>query len=620
MLSSHLSVPARFCTIARAWAAIAALVLVGLTSAASAQTAVTWIGGGVDGNWATAGNWAGGAPLTTGTYDLTFSGSVRTTSTNNVGVASSSIAVSTLTFANNGTNASSAFGLNGTESRTLTIVPNGLIQTAACPGPLNLITDNINASLGIVVGGTTTFSIGAFHRLNVNATVTGTGSLIKTGTGELALFTAPTVFDRFQVDAGTLTFNSQVTQNGAVGKPFEMNGGRVNVGTGTTGFSLSLNASGTWRAYSGQSATSTAISFNTPTTTGSDVILTLVQAPGGASAIAGRIQDNLVRSVGVNVAANASDVTFTLSGSNSFSGGTTVTSGTLIVAHANALGNGGLAVNTSGVLINGLDALVNGPLTGSAAGVIASRTGASTLTVNTTATSTYAGALLNGGGTLAFVKAGSGLLALSGSSAYTGATAVNGGGLAIDGSLGTTPLSVAAAAWLQGTGTTAGSVNVLGTLAPGNGAGVLTVGSAVLGASSATLIEITGTSRGTQYDGVNITGTSGSLGYGGVLSLDFASLSPNDVTYDLFRFTGDFAGSFTSVTSTGAYVGTWTNLSGSGTFQFESEGGQTLTFSPSTGDLVVVPEPTSLALAATGLAAAVGLAHLRRRRVPNVRA
>lgn len=408
-------------------------------------------------------------------------------------VVSSSITVSTLTFANNGTNASSAFGLNGTGSRTLTIVPNGLIPTAPCPGPPNLITDNVNASLGIAVGGTTTFSIGSFHRLNINASVTGTGSLIKTGSGELALFTAPTA-------------------------------------------------------------------------TGSDVILTL-------------------------------------SGSNSFSGGTTVTTGTLIVAHANALGNGGLAVNTSGLLIHGLDALVNGPLTGSTAGVIASRTGASTLTVNTSATSTYAGTLANGGGTLAVVKAGSGLLALSDSSAYTGATAVNGGGLAIDGSLGTTPLSVAAAAWLQGTGTTAGSVNVLGTLAPGNGAGVLTVGSMVLGASSTTLMEISGTSRGTQHDGVNITGTSSGLAYGGVLSLDFAALSPNHVKYVLFRFTGDYTGSFTSVASTGAYVGTWTNLGGSGTFQFESDD-QTLTFSPATGDLVVVPEPGALGLVAAGLALA----------------
>jgi fibronectin-binding autotransporter adhesin len=601
------------------WLGLASLAAMALGSASvSAQTLVTWNGGGADGNWSTTGNWADGiAPTTTGTFALTFSGSVRTTSTNNVGAAPSSITLSTLTFANNGTNATSAFALNGTGARTLTIVPNGLIQTAD-NGSGSLITDNIQNNLGLVVGGTTTFSMGTLHRLNVNGAVTGTGSLIKTGAGELAFQSGapPSVFDSFQIDAGTLTLNNQTVQNALVGKPVVANGGRINVGTGTTGFSVSANGSFEWRPYSGQSSTSTALNFNTPTATGSNVVITLNQGPGGSSAVAGRIQDNLTTPVAINIASGGSTLTFTLSGSNSFSGGTTVTTGSLIVANANALGNGGLTVNTSGVLIDGVNAVVNGGLAGSAAGVIASRAGASTLTVNTATTSTYAGALQNGAGTLTFVKSGSGLLTLSGSSNYTGTTTISGGTLAVNGSLGATAVSVADAAWLQGTGTIGGSIDVQGTLSPGNSPGVLTLGSVVLGGSSTSLIEIDGLTRGLQHDGVNITGTSNSLTYGGLLSLNFGSLSPDNTTYDIFNFTGGYLGNYTTVTSTGAYVGTWTNLGGSGTFQLVS-GGQTLTFSPSTGDIVVVPEPAAVALAGMGLALAGWAAARRRRRTPR---
>jgi len=156
-------------------------------------------------------------------------------------------------------------------------------------------------------------------------------------------------------------------------------------------------------------------------------------------------------------------------------------------------------------------------------------------------------------------------------------------------------VTVASGATLGGSGTIGGAVTVNGILSPGNSPGVLTVSSVVLGASSTSFFEINGTTRGTDYDGVNITTASG-LTYGGLLSLSFGNGSAfaNDTTFDLFSFTGTPSSNFSSVTSTGFYAGTWT-LS-SGTWSLDS-GGQKLSFAPATGDLVIaVPEPSTIML------------------------
>jgi hypothetical protein len=170
-------------------------------------------------------------------------------------------------------------------------------------------------------------------------------------------------------------------------------------------------------------------------------------------------------------------------------------------------------------------------------------------------------------------------------------------------------VTVAVGATLGGSGTTGGEVTVDGTLSPGNSPGVLTAASVVLGATSTSFFEINTTTRGTGYDGVNITADSG-LTYDGALSLSFGNGSAfaNNTTFDLFNFTGTPSNDFESVTSTGFYAGTWTLASGSWSLTTSE---QKLTFTPSTGDLIVaVPEPSTLVLL-SGLAA-VGLFARRR--------
>lgn len=112
-------------------------------------------------------------------------------------------------------------------------------------------------------------------------------------------------------------------------------------------------------------------------------------------------------------------------------------------------------------------------------------------------------------------------------------------------------------------------------------------------------------------DGVSILTASG-LTYGGTMTLAFGgSAIANNTTFEIFDFAGSAGGSLAAIESSGFYAGTWTPL-GSGTFRLIS-GAQTLTFSQTTGDVIVVPEPAALAVAAVGLGT-IGLALLRRRR------
>jgi fibronectin-binding autotransporter adhesin len=508
----------------------------------------------------------------------------------------------------------------------------------------------------------TTVNVGAGAVFTMSGAITGAG-LTKLGSGTLALVSTGTNYASTSILGGYAFAPSNTLGSGTV----TIGGGAIldlqnsvltNAILFTTGSGSVINSgtfvnlSGTGTILSGTGATITtnynvtssgsfvfanqlAAASGTSTATvqvqsgafanlsggvGSTGIVTVLSGGTGSftGAMAGSVNTSGISTFGAavtgNVSVNGGTATFntaaTGAGSqvNVYSGTAVFNSAVGGLAHAESgtatvqingdvLSTADINANNGGTVILAGSGTFGSPNIDNAGTVIFNRTGNLTLAATITGT----GGVTKNDGTL---------LNLTGNSDYTGPTAVNSGTLAVNGSLGNTALSVAAAAWLQGSGTIAGDVNVLGTLSPGNSPGVLTLGSVVLGGSSTTLIEINGLVRGTDYDGASVTGTSNSLTYGGLLSLNFGAVSPNDVTYDIFNFTGGYLGNYTTVTSTGAYIGTWTNLGGSGTFQLVS-GGQTLTFSPSTGDIIVVPEPAAVALAGMGLGLAGWVARRR---------
>jgi len=217
-------------------------------------------------------------------------------------------------------------------------------------------------------------------------------------------------------------------------------------------------------------------------------------------------------------------------------------------------------------------------------------------------------------GTGSITKAGSGILRFTGAGGslnHTGNTVAQSGTLIMNANLASaSAVSVLSGATLFGTGTIAGAATSVSgaVVSPGavaGGAGVLTLGSS-LGLGGQTLLELTGTTRGIQYDAFDV---AGGLTYGGSLQLQFSGTLP-DGTYNLFSGFGSQVGTFSSIVAAGGYSGALSESSGVWTGTF---GSQTLTFSNSTGELVIVPEPASVL--AAGLAVVSVVAWRRPRRI-----
>ena len=188
--------------------------------------------------------------------------------------------------------------------------------------------------------------------------------------------------------------------------------------------------------------------------------------------------------------------TLILSGTNSYSGGTTINAGILQAGAVNAFGTGPMTVtgdglgygygNTATLDLNGFDQTI-GPLAGDAGGVVSLsyNSGLGTtgnLTTDARGISTEFAGKIGGGGALTVVdSSGGGMLTLSGASNdYSGGTTVDGssgsvtlkasGGFGGSSSLGTGAVVVNSGGTLAGNGFITGltTINSGGHLAPGD--------------------------------------------------------------------------------------------------------------------------------------------------------
>lgn len=193
-----------------------------------------------------------------------------------------------------------------------------------------------------------------------------------------------------------------------------------------------------------------------------------VDTSAGASAFSGVIRDGVGAGT-LGLTLSAGDLT--LSGTNAYTGGTTVNGGRLIAGSA-----GGFVGHTAYVVNGGTLDLSGRHLTMSSlsgtGGTVA--LGGAALTVDQAGSGSFGGAL-SGSGSL--FKSGAGAWMLTGdSSAFTGSTTVNGGTLSVNGVLGGSMAAMSGSV-LGGTGTigSAGSQLWIGpgaVHAPGNSIGV----------------------------------------------------------------------------------------------------------------------------------------------------
>ncbi|MCX7364507.1 MAG: autotransporter domain-containing protein [Alphaproteobacteria bacterium] len=173
--------------------------------------------------------------------------------------------------------------------------------------------------------------------------------------------------------------------------------------------------------------------------------------------------------------------------------------------------------------------------------------GANQLTVGSNNLSTtVSGGISGAGGSL--VKVGLGTLTLSGSNSYTGATTVEGGRLAVNGSI-TSDVTVGTAGNLGGSGTINGNVTNNGMLSPGNSIGTLTIsGDYTQAATGVYQVEINAAG---QSDRVNVSGTA-TLG-GTVSVLAQPGLYTRNTSYTILS-SGTRVGTYSSVSSNFAFM------------------------------------------------------------------
>jgi len=383
--------------------------------------------------------------------------------------------------------------------------------------------------------------------------ITGTGSWTKTGLGRLILSGANTY-------TGTTTVNAGVLQAGSVsafsaGSAFTVNTGAILDLNGFNSVIGSLSGSGLVTNTGGVGASSATLS---------------VGADNASTTFDGVLQNGsplALTKVGTG--------TLTLTGANSYSGGTNLNGGTLAISSDVNLGTGPLTFNGGtlealagggGIVSSKTIALNSAGGTFSAdtstastlSGVITgagswTKTGPGTLIL--TGANTYSGGttisegtlqLGNGGssgsitgnvtdnGTLAFnrsdsvtfggvisgtgslVKQGAGTLTLPGTNTYTGTTTINAGSLIVEGSIASQQTFVNAGAFLGGNGTIGGNLSNSGIVGPGNSPGTLKVANDYTQNASGTLrIQVAGLAAN-QHD---LLAVNGHVTLGGTLQL-----------------------------------------------------------------------------------------------------
>jgi autotransporter-associated beta strand protein len=443
-----------------------------------------------------------------------------------------------------------------------------------CSGyTLSTGTINLGSKSGILVASGKSGTIGSV--------ISGSAGLAKYGAGTLVLSGSNTYTGTTTITAGALSVvtlanggsNSSIGASSNAAANLMINGGTLMyTGSGascdrlfTVGASgATIDASGTGTlnltqtgsiAYSGSTTHSLTL---TGSYSGAANMCALLIANDGSNAV------SLTKS-GVG--------TWALSGTNTYTGTTTISAGTLQIGSGGASGSisNSIAISNSG-----------------------------TLAFNRSDDYTYGG-VISGSGAVA--KSGAGTLTLSGTNNYTGATAVSTGTLLVTGS--TAPgsaVTVAGGATLGGTGTIGGAVSMTGTLSPGaTGTGTLTIGGNLTFASGSTyLVTANGATSGSGYDQTVVgTGTAVTLG-NATLSFALGYTPTVGHSYTIINNQGSnpISGTFNGIVQGGSFIAGYAGTKYDCALSYVGGTGNDVAVTVVSLSSAVMTQPTSMTIAA----------------------
>ncbi|QEY61909.1 DUF4347 domain-containing protein [Metapseudomonas lalkuanensis] len=359
--------------------------------------------------------------------------------------------------------------------------------------------DQIGGGILKLAGGTLAVNANSTFTLNRVTQVISTVALDATGSGTgvvISLGGAMSGSGAFSLNAGdsqiylsnasNLTGPLTLSSSGGTGLVAAIGTGTLGSGTINLTAGSTLGVAGSSRTFSNDIVLQGDATLRTGSpATGADNITFsgVISESGGA------------RNLTVNaysVAGNHTDVV--LAGNNTYTGTTTLVSGTLKVASDANLGGGDLVLAGGTLAIGGATTIDNNVNVSGGA------------TIQTDAATTLSG-VISGGATL--TKSGSETLTLTGTENHSGTTHVSAGTLVVNGSTaGAT--TVGSGATLAGIGTLGGAVTVQsgGTLAPGgSAAGVLTINGPLNMAAGSTLaLQINGLVAGSGHDQIVVNG------------------------------------------------------------------------------------------------------------------
>jgi len=273
-----------------------------------------------------------------------------------------------------------------------------------------------------------------------------------------------------------------------------------------------VGAAGTYDLNGFDSATAN-LTGNGHVTNNGGTAATMTMDGGSPDTFAGIIQDG-TSTTALHLTNNAQ---LTLTGANTYTGGTTIDSGSILTGTTSSL-QGQMVVD--GDLL--FDQAFNGTFSGSISG------------------------------TGDILKFDTSTVVLSGTSSFSGATHLEGGLLDVNGSLANSIVSIDNTGTLGGTGTVGGIVATIGSVvAPGNSIGTLHVaGDVIFHGASTYQAQINASG---QSDLIDATGTASLIGGSSLQLLTTNGVATNTL-YTILTAAGGVTGTFTNVSSNFAFL------------------------------------------------------------------